>query len=372
MASVTHAVEASPKSVGSSVPQQIADKLIFLTTQMHVGVQIFFVISGYCIAASAESLRNSERSMSDYFRRRFTRIFPTYWCALILTAGACWLVESQSPGLLKGVPWPLTMPWDLSVAQVIGSMTLTATWLGYVVGAPPTWRPIESCFPIQSWTLCYEEQFYAVIGLLLFVSRRRGTFFRCALALTLLVAVVDCFAMVYGFPIRGLFFDEHWFMFAAGLGTYWRLNVATNRQGRVFELAIIVSIVMLSVLGRTTSLFGPGSPFSAWRVVSALGFTLLLLWLKKYDATIANWRWLGWLQACGTMSYSIYLIHVIPGKIVSQKLLAAGYSDSLATMLICVPCVLAVSLVSGSLFFIAIERRFLKWQQPSLSAARSA
>ena len=39
-----------------------------------IGVPIFFVISGYCIAASIDSLRRRPHSLWDYFVRRFRRI----------------------------------------------------------------------------------------------------------------------------------------------------------------------------------------------------------------------------------------------------------------------------------------------------------
>ena len=154
---------------------KVSKFLVFLTTRMHFGVEIFFVISGYCITASGQSLRRSGCKISEYFRRRFVRIYPPFWCALACSFISCFDIDRVYPGLLKMTPWPLPVPWELTPAQWLGCVTLTGTWLGYFTGPPP-----ELCFPIQSWTLCYEEQFYAMIGVMLAFSGRH--FFRVAAA----------------------------------------------------------------------------------------------------------------------------------------------------------------------------------------------
>jgi peptidoglycan/LPS O-acetylase OafA/YrhL len=44
-----------------------------------IGVPIFFVISGYCISASIDSLRRKPRAIGSFFARRFHRIYPPLW-----------------------------------------------------------------------------------------------------------------------------------------------------------------------------------------------------------------------------------------------------------------------------------------------------
>src|SRR6516165_7858972 len=56
--------------------------LIGLTHWMDVGVPMFFVISGYCIAAAADGLRHSSRSVGNYFVRRIRRIYPPLWITI--------------------------------------------------------------------------------------------------------------------------------------------------------------------------------------------------------------------------------------------------------------------------------------------------
>src|SRR5438128_7492185 len=56
----------------------------FLLSRMGVGVTIFFVISGYCISATADSNRRSGAGCGQYFVRRIRRIFPPYWAILLI------------------------------------------------------------------------------------------------------------------------------------------------------------------------------------------------------------------------------------------------------------------------------------------------
>src|SRR5436853_2184504 len=46
------------------------------------GVPIFFVISGYCIAATVDSSRRKAKPARNFFARRFRRIYPPFWIFL--------------------------------------------------------------------------------------------------------------------------------------------------------------------------------------------------------------------------------------------------------------------------------------------------
>ena len=289
--------------------------------------------------------------MGEYFRRRFLRIYPPLWCAVLFSAVFCVTVNQVYYRLLEQSPWPLITPHDLSVAQWLGCLTLSSTWLCYLTGEA------VRCFPGQSWTLCYEEQFYAVIGLLFAFSGTR--FFQAVTVLTIAVLELDISVLIFDFPVAGFFFDEHWFMFAAGIGVYWKLNCATPRQSAVFQTILIAAAVGLTILASTTSMFGNGTHFSAFRVVGALVFAQILISLKRFDERIAELSWLDWLKRCGVMCYSIYLIHLYPGKMISQYMWNIGLRDDLSILFICIPLALVTAVSLGYLFHIFVERRFL-------------
>ena len=186
---------------------------IALTKQMWLGVPMFFVISGYCISASADSARNNPfQGISQYFWRRFRRIYPPYWIMLLLLCIASFTLENvlQSGLLLHNGDHPMNPPWWRSWWQIFGNLTLTEEWRFRLFGD-------HRSMPLGvAWTLCYEEQFYALCGLFLFVSPKR--FFHLA-ALTSVLSL-PWFGSA---NIKGFFFDGYWLMFASGILVYYSL-----------------------------------------------------------------------------------------------------------------------------------------------------
>ena len=199
--------------------------------------------------------------------------------------------------------------------------------------------------------------FYVVFGILLGCSGHR--FFRAIAILTIIIAVLDTLFLCYQIRIRGLCIDEHWYMFAVGIGLFWDLNKATSRQAIWGRMIVALAMIVLSILASTTTIFGMGSQFSAWRIIEAVSFATLLLCLKRYDERIARISGLNWLKSCGVMCYSIYLTHLFPGKLLSQQLISAGFSDDLSIVLICIPLALSMSISLGYIFHTLVERRFL-------------
>ena len=165
-----------------------------------VGVPIFFVISGYCIAATCDSARRRPRAMGDFYLRRFRRIFPPYWIYLGLVAALF--------GLLAILGWPkailtdrgltLKCPWDMSPWQLVGSVFLTAGWQDRLVGP-------GGLMSGQAWSLCYEEQFYLVSGLLLWFAPR--DFFPGVAAVSGLVLALYLVGACSGLYLHGFIFD---------------------------------------------------------------------------------------------------------------------------------------------------------------------
>ena len=77
----------------------------------------------------------------------------------------------------------MSRPGNLSGNQWLGNLTLTEFWVPGLLGHVP--RYLEGIG--HAWSLAYEEQFYAVCGLLLIVSQRRmNRFFAGAAGITLL------------------------------------------------------------------------------------------------------------------------------------------------------------------------------------------
>jgi peptidoglycan/LPS O-acetylase OafA/YrhL len=93
------------------------------------GVPIFFVISGYCIAATADSTRRrSKRITFDYFKRRLRRIIPPYWAMIAIAIALSVVVEMAGHAnllTLSPTVGAIPRPASLTLTQWLGNLTLT-------------------------------------------------------------------------------------------------------------------------------------------------------------------------------------------------------------------------------------------------------
>lgn len=123
------------------------------------GVDIFFVLSGFIIYYTSTI---KEITPKEFFMRRFVRIFPIYWVALIFVCGTFlfeyFIVESQNSTVVKTIQ-------DGGLDLLFRSIFLI----------PIQSRPLISV----AWSLSYEIVFYLLFGLFFFRSPKK---FICILA----------------------------------------------------------------------------------------------------------------------------------------------------------------------------------------------
>jgi peptidoglycan/LPS O-acetylase OafA/YrhL len=344
---IAHSAHRTATSVG--------DWLVHSTAWFVVGVPLFFVISGYCIAATAETARLRGTAVGQYFVRRFRRIYPAYWAAAgVALLLAVVLDRTIAPGLATlafGPVFALPDPAAFSVSHWLGGLTLTETWRPLVNPSVPGQQLLG-----PAWTLCYEEQFYAVTGVLLLVAGR--WFFAGIAVVTTVVAVGVVFAWG-GLPVRGTFLDGRWLMFAAGVGVYW----AVTRSGWL-PRAALVSFLVVAIgysLRNPDVLLDPmvSLPLADGKeLLPACVFALLLLVAHRWDGRTAESRVGRFFGGVGRYSYSLYLVHYPICLAVSYVAFRAGITGAWPTLLVVVPLCVWLSMRAGEAFYRAVERRF--------------
>lgn len=326
-----------------------ASWFVAATAGMWVGVPIFFVISGYCIAATADATRRRPKPLSRYFRRRVRRIYPPYWAAVLVMILLVGVVDYRwLPGVWCDTWYRVARPWEITGWEWLGNLTLTETWRHYFVGGPPWY------FHAMMWTLCYEEQFYLVIGLILGLSPRR--LFAGAAVVTVLAVAVNQMLLSRGWRTDGFFFDGYWLPFAAGVLVYAEVNYAGPR-GRLSARAVLAAGVAL--FAWLTWPVNAAHCHPAEATLVGLAFALVLSWLHPWDGTFQSTRALRPLFFCGTICYSLYLIHWPVTKAISNIVHRLGCRGDTAIVLLTVPLCVAASVLASWLFYRAVERRFL-------------
>ena len=113
-----------------------------LTKYAYVGINFFFIISGFVIFMSIAD-NNSNRFIAS----RFSRLFPAYWLAVILTSLVTLFIGGET--------------FSITVQQFLANMTMLNPLLGH--------SPIDSAY----WTLFIELQFYFVVFLILKLNLSR-------------------------------------------------------------------------------------------------------------------------------------------------------------------------------------------------------
>ena len=276
---------------------------------MEVGrsaVMVFFVISGYCITASAYSCQERGLGFWGYLRRRVRRIYPPYLLALAYY------------GVTRLIKWWLTGQDDLSRItpwQWVQNVTLTQ-WVSLLPSPIPRAEENYTNLVAAFWSLGYEEQFYLLVAVLVGVSARwENGLTRGLLAITAAAAIwfVGWGGLAYGW------FLDYWLLFGMGTLSYWRLCRAAPAQQRWIDGALAAVTLIAGAL-LVAEIDAEGRPRSA-EVFTAGLFALVLIGLRRWDAPLHASSFGRWTGALGLVTYSLYLIHQCNLTLVHQTIL---------------------------------------------------
>lgn len=243
-----------------------------------IGVPIFFVISGYCIhrGHAARFARNPlyRLDAGDFLLRRFIRIYPVLFCALLLT----FALDSFSATF-----WPHNdRIGDISLGAFAGNL------LALQGITAPTYGSNGAL-----WTLSLEIQFYALYPLLFAVRRRIGS--NWTLAGLVALGAVSYFLL----ERRGIVvFTSYWASWYLGA---WVAEREVQGE-RVRKAMVAVVAPLMLVLGCAAPL--QYAQFQLW----AIAFAPFLAWMLHARASRA--LVMRALEKVGEFSYSLYIVHI--------------------------------------------------------------
>src|SRR5579872_6053614 len=135
-----------PEAAGKFIPLSLQAVL----DHGWIGVQVFFVISGFVIAYSVRSARVTPGYLANYALRRSIRLDPPYWSTIAFV-----LLLHAVLHLHLGFDSPLDVPTRLEPEL---SWKLVGSHLLYLQNIIPGYDNLSAGF----WTLCIEVQFYVV------------------------------------------------------------------------------------------------------------------------------------------------------------------------------------------------------------------
>ncbi len=272
----------------------------------YIGVDLFFVISGYVITQLV--LREAEKGirtgLSDFYARRVRRIVPAATATLVGTILVGWAI--------LGTRLNPNLPGDVRWASLFSAnFRLIETGSNYFVPG------IYPSLITQFWSLGVEEQFYLFFPLIVFLVARYAPPARRVglLAGTLTLAV----ALSAWWSIQ-ISTSEPTTAYYSPLTRFWELGLGCllatltirrpTRTARSERLAVVLALVLLviALVELNAHSVYPGS--LAWL---PCGAAALFIWAgvagpRNPITRLLSTRPLGYI---GDLSYSLYLVHYV-------------------------------------------------------------
>ncbi|ELY2859501.1 acyltransferase [Cronobacter sakazakii] len=254
-----------------------------LSTKLELGVDVFFVISGYVIYSSYQS-RN--KSAGEFIIDRIIRVAPMYWVTSIIFI------------LMLHINFNLYPISDISFTGIIKSLLFIPS-----LNLEGKYLPVLSV----GWSLNLEMMFYASFSLCILLFKRR-----------IFISIISVVSLVYLLSpiIEGMYFYHNTLVFEflagcviASLGDE-RLSIL-KRHKKYFTILLLVAFLLALTISSSNRLL-------IWGVPSFL----LVLFCVTNDKSIRTRKA---MMVLGASSYSLYLLHRI---VITSVAWAYGNEDN--------------------------------------------
>jgi peptidoglycan/LPS O-acetylase OafA/YrhL len=258
---------------------------VMLTQSGWLGVQLFFVLSGFLITGILLDSKNRPDYYKRFYTRRALRILPAYIALLLIL-------------LILGA-----IGWKFLILSVLFASNLFALF-----GVALQYGPL--------WSLAVEEQFYLIWPQ--FVRRfSRKTLAIIACAIVILVPFLRLFVFIKK-PETDLFYYT-WFVIdglASGalLSLYLRSEKMSRKKALYTGMVLLMAGSLIIIIGAPfgvlsrANVLGAAMQLFPWNILFA-GFIaiVLILGTSKWKKFVN----IAWVRYFGRISYGLYLIHLL-------------------------------------------------------------
>ena len=258
----------------------------------YVGVDVFFVISGYLITNILVSeLEQGNFSILCFYERRARRILPALFFVMLacLPFAYMWMIPSQLEEFAQSI----------FAVSLFLSNWLFWTQTGYF-GTAAELKPL-----LHTWSLAVEEQYYMLFPILLLSLWRYGR--RSILGFVVVVALLSLLLSEWGWrnePDINFFFtfSRFWELLAGSICAF--LTVGRTLKSNNFLSAIGLAAIVFAIF-----VFDENTPFpSVYALVPVVGTALIILFGRQ-GSWVANLLSMRAFVGIGLISYSAYLWH---------------------------------------------------------------
>ncbi|HEY0233595.1 MAG TPA: acyltransferase family protein, partial [Afipia sp.] len=269
----------------------------------YVGVDVFFVVSGFLITRIIQSeVRQGTFSFAQFYERRVRRLLPALYVmiALVVLASFFLLMPIERRDLFKSVIATVTFTSNIFFWRQSGYFEASA----------------DEKLLLHTWSLSVEEQFYLVLPVIIWFLARlqarrlsQAPLVPLALGALTLASFAAGYRLVETEQVTSAFFlspPRAWEFLLGSLvslkGVPTLRNIHLQRMGRIVGLALIL-----------TAVFGyrNATPFPGINALLPCLGAAIYLWSGISGPAVLRWRWspVHVANFFGRISYSLYLWH---------------------------------------------------------------
>jgi peptidoglycan/LPS O-acetylase OafA/YrhL len=261
-----------------------------------IGVDVFFVISGYLITTIIlAELEKGNFSIINFYERRARRILPVLFFIMTVCIPFSWI---------------LLPPFDLiSFSKSLTSVSLFLSNFFFLKDGGYFETAAELKPLLHTWSLAVEEQYYILFPILLRISWKAGK--RWALNLTILLVIISLAAAQLGSLYKPLpnFFLLPTRAWELGTGSliafYFSKNIATlDCFYRQLLSCLGITLITISIF-----LFNKDTPSPSIYTLAPVTGTALILLFSLPDTFTGKLLGSRLISPIGLISYSAYLWH---------------------------------------------------------------
>jgi peptidoglycan/LPS O-acetylase OafA/YrhL len=264
-----------------------------------VGVDLFFVLSGFLITEILLTAKNQKHYLRNFYIRRGLRILPVYYLCIVL-------FFFVAPHLYK-----LEYQYEFYKTHQVFLWTNTQNWL-YIFFE----KPEPELFFNHCWSLSVEEQFYLCWPLIVFTVKN----IRVLIKLTWLFltgCILSRIAAVMIFNDSDTLYNFQFMTRMDGLAigclvALWKFHSPTLLRRNIIRLALLVIgfhfIAFVTIVFTNSSI--PHFRFLGYTSISAFFGCILYIGIAKKSWLNTIWLENKVLMWFGKISYSLYLYHI--------------------------------------------------------------
>lgn len=300
--------------------------------QGKIGVDLFFVLSGFIIYYIHHKDKNENGLAKKFYIKRLIRIYPIYWVTILGLLPVYFLVPSFGEAYYK----------DFNV--IINSFLLI---------------PQENNILTVAWTLSYELLFYLFFGLVLFTNNKLVT--KTIFGLWLFISAISSLIVPSNFYLEFFFSTLNLEFFYGIIVAHLIINYKIK-----YQMTLILTGTALAILAMYNAIFGYVEIDRAFSYGIPSAMIILGSVALEFSKNVRVPKLFVFL---GDASYSIYLVHY-PVLSVFNKIFGALGIFNLVGYNVAVTLIVIATVIAGCVFHVILERPLLKYLRTKLLPSR--